>query len=633
MSLSAFRPKIFGEKTPPLTLQSKPPPPAPLKPRQKGDPTPIVIPLNVTQQTAPILPCKRRHDEIDENKTVSHPNPYQPTFKINIGTIKFTVPEKTPNQSSHQSSLTDPPTTNQPSSILNVEEPLSKSIADAIKTHVPTLPKHSASTNNRSKSKPQKTEPHTFKPYNNAATLVQNPMDVYVNTGGKGNGYKNYPSKTRKTEHSTHPPSKKTSEVHKTQNQSTTTTTTNHLPPMKNFEDTEMAKQSATSHVYDMFLNDMQYDDEHAPQTVIAPVYTSQNMPLTELYRPTKSSEVCGNDKNVNQFKSWIHERKRKTQSKFLVVLLYGPAGIGKTSMAHAILKEEKFQVYEVNASLVRTSEAIQEEILEVVNKTSLMGPTSIVIDEIDGAADGDNGAVEGILNILAWAAKHKEQSRLWTPIVCIANEVGSKPMQRLMSKVLCLRFFPLYNSDMSKALNRVIQREKMNISESDKVKLIQAASGDVRRMLTLLQSYKTMEKKDIKQFLESSTRDEFYGLFDAVNRVTYNPSVSLSRASDIIQSDQDLMNLAIFENNIELYSHGWTNGKTLNDLKKQNATLNDMSDYYDAMSFIDILETTVPLYREDETDGRDISATVLAGAIRVTRGKRHIRTDKPKIV
>jgi replication factor C large subunit len=80
----------------------------------------------------------------------------------------------------------------------------------------------------------------------------------------------------------------------------------------------------------------------------------------TEKYRPKSLKEVLGNGKAVSDLEAWARAWERGVPEKRAVVL-YGPAGVGKTSAALALAEELGWDQIEMNASDSRTAAAIQK--------------------------------------------------------------------------------------------------------------------------------------------------------------------------------------------------------------------------------------------------------------------------------
>lgn len=78
-------------------------------------------------------------------------------------------------------------------------------------------------------------------------------------------------------------------------------------------------------------------------------------------------------------------------------MLLTGPPGLGKTTLAHVLARQAGYQVHEVNASDDRTGKVVEERIRNALESRALSGsggmtgnkPTCVVVDEVDGAGGG----------------------------------------------------------------------------------------------------------------------------------------------------------------------------------------------------------------------------------------------------
>src|SRR2546421_12972773 len=71
--------------------------------------------------------------------------------------------------------------------------------------------------------------------------------------------------------------------------------------------------------------------------------------PWTIKYKPRTSKDVAGNKPAIEKLRDWIDSWSKGRPSK-TAVLLYGPAGVGKTSVTEALASERGWQLVEAHA-------------------------------------------------------------------------------------------------------------------------------------------------------------------------------------------------------------------------------------------------------------------------------------------
>ena len=91
---------------------------------------------------------------------------------------------------------------------------------------------------------------------------------------------------------------------------------------------------------------------------------SSKNIIWLEKYRPKKLSEFLGHRSQVDTIKRWIKSFKNNVSTTKRFLLLYGPPGVGKTTIAHIILNEYGYDVVEFNSSDLRNKEVIKRRII-----------------------------------------------------------------------------------------------------------------------------------------------------------------------------------------------------------------------------------------------------------------------------
>lgn len=125
-------------------------------------------------------------------------------------------------------------------------------------------------------------------------------------------------------------------------------------------------------------------------------------------------------------------------------VFLYGPPGVGKTTLAHRAVTVAGLRPVECNASQFRHKAAMSdliEPLLHSNNVSDFFRPEGhraigVILDEIDGMSAGERGGLSELVRIL-------KDYKGPNAIICISNEWVEKRYQPLMRLALCRHVIP----------------------------------------------------------------------------------------------------------------------------------------------------------------------------------------------
>lgn len=233
-------------------------------------------------------------------------------------------------------------------------------------------------------------------------------------------------------------------------------------------------------------------------------------------WSPVVFGEILPEDPVINRFKQ-IRGQEKKVNSVEIdkdpfqrpdkkIILIHGPPGIGKTSVAHVVAKQAGYSVVEINASDERAGTRVKEKICNCLFNQTLEGaPVCMIVDEIDGSIE--NGFVKTLVDIIrsdikatqnfllrnvtggCKQRKTKHSGKILTrPVIAICNNLYSSALEEFRQHCYIVTFVPPSNISLMDKLEYICKEEGINIKKSVLNQIVYLSQGDVRNSLNNLQ-------------------------------------------------------------------------------------------------------------------------------------------------
>ncbi|RDB21482.1 Chromosome transmission fidelity protein 18 [Hypsizygus marmoreus] len=263
-------------------------------------------------------------------------------------------------------------------------------------------------------------------------------------------------------------------------------------------------------------------------------------------YRPRKFTELMGNERVAREMMAWVKQwdwcvfgnkkgKKRPRDGdehynaddqyhrpREKLLLLSGPPGLGKTTMAHVVARQAGYEVMEINASDARSGSIVDDRIQPALESGFAVGsakPVLLVIDEIDGATGvGDNSSsfIHKLVQLTYDRPRKKHrsgQSRdpnakrpILRPIICICNDINASSLAKLKPHAFQIRLQRPADIHTVKRLREVCELEGLKADSRALSTLVGVAKGDLRGCLNTLQFIKCRSEEVTETIIRSAT-------------------------------------------------------------------------------------------------------------------------------
>ena len=233
-------------------------------------------------------------------------------------------------------------------------------------------------------------------------------------------------------------------------------------------------------------------------------------LPLIEKYRAKSFSDIKGQDIVIEEVLAFF-----QTFPKKKALILNGPVGTGKTSIALALGKEKNLELFELNASDLRNRSSLEAVLKPSTQQQSLFKKGKLILmDEADGITGSDRGGLPELLALI---------DKTSFPIIITANDIWQKKFNLLRKKCQIINIKEVKQQTILSILTNIIQQEKREIKPGTLNLISQKSRGDVRAALNDLQTILNLGEEAYTS--EQSEREKQESIFDALKKVFQFPT------------------------------------------------------------------------------------------------------------
>ncbi|MGC0370866.1 replication-associated recombination protein A [Microbacterium sp. SLBN-111] len=227
--------------------------------------------------------------------------------------------------------------------------------------------------------------------------------------------------------------------------------------------------------------------------------------PLAVRMRPTSLDEVAGQGHLLRPGSPLVTlaGTESSASGSAVSVILWGPPGTGKTTLAQAIARSSGRRFVELSAITAGVKD-VREVMQEALTQRDLYGQSTILfLDEIHRFTKAQQDALlPGVENG-------------WVVLIAATTENPSfSVISPLLSRSLLLTLRPLGDDDLGALVDRAVTdprglADRVVLSDEARAALVRLASGDARRALTALEAAASVAADDAARDDEDEPGDD----------------------------------------------------------------------------------------------------------------------------
>ncbi|MFN4337069.1 MAG: AAA family ATPase [Candidatus Nitrosocaldus sp.] len=291
-----------------------------------------------------------------------------------------------------------------------------------------------------------------------------------------------------------------------------------------------------------------------------------------EKYRPKSIREMVGNEDARLEVYRWLAGWRQGDRA----LLLIGPPGTGKTTIAKALANEFGYELIELNASDERTKERLESMLKPLLENTNIYSKRVLLfLDEVDGLhGTYDRGGLYALLSILKGSTS--------IPVIMAANSDSGEVIKELKKITKVVRMKSIPPRLLLLHLDHILKSEGRDMSIGDRLRIVVECDGDVRSMLNMAQSLVGLGVSGTKPIDYSTPIDI------AIN--SFFSTESIDEAIDALSRSEGFYNDPTFGYDSEKRRLDKLNALYSSIVNATNIDLDRMARLLEVLSYADVL-------------------------------------------
>ena len=192
---------------------------------------------------------------------------------------------------------------------------------------------------------------------------------------------------------------------------------------------------------------------------------------FVEKYRPQDLDNFIGDSTIRDKVQEYI------TEGTLQNLLLFGPAGTGKTSLAKLIVKQLEADHLYINASDERGIDTIREKIVPFASSIGFNGLKIIILDESDYLTPQAQATLRNVIETFSNSCR----------FIFTCNYLD-RIISPLQSRCVAFGIIPPSKKEVGQHILQICESEEINYTKEDLGKIIITHYPDIRKILNTVQ-------------------------------------------------------------------------------------------------------------------------------------------------